>query len=130
GNRLERSLPENLALEINKVEPSDFTKKLAENGRIIVTEDLPMFGGNWIAAFFLVALFIPFRNPALSRFRYFIAGSLLLLAMAQALGRTELSTHSPEVNSENLLVLLAPLVFIFGAGLFFVLLDQFEFPHL
>ena len=32
------------------------------------------------------------------------------------------------MNSENLLVVLAPLVFIFGPGLFVLLLDQLELP--
>ena len=129
GNRLERSMPEKLELELNKVEPGDFMKKLALNAQEITTDDLPRLGGNWVSAFFLVALLIPFRNPAISRFRYFVAGSILVLAVVQGLGRTELSTHSPRVNSENLLVLLVPMVFVFGAGLFFVLLDQIEFAH-
>ena len=38
--------------------------------------------------------------------------------------RTQLSEDSPEVNSENLLVLLVPLIFVFGVSLFFSLLDQ------
>ena len=129
GNRLERAMPENLQFELNKVEPGDFMKKLATNAQEIITDDLPRMGGNWLTAFFLVALLIPFRNPALSRFRYFVAGAILVLAIAQALGRTELSAHSPQINSENLIVLLVPLVFVFGAGLFFVLLDQIEFPN-
>ena len=44
--------------------------------------------------------------------------------MVQALGQTHLSADTPEVNSENLLVLLAPLVFVFGVALFYILLDQ------
>ena len=44
--------------------------------------------------------------------------------IVQALGRTQLTVDSPIINSENLLVLTVPLVFIFGAGLFFLLLDQ------
>jgi len=40
------------------------------------------------------------------------------------MGRTQLSEDSPEVNSENLLVLLVPLIFVFGVSLFFSLLDQ------
>jgi hypothetical protein len=36
-------------------------------------------------------------------------------------------SDSPEINSENLLVLLSPIVMVFGTGLFFLLLDQIEF---
>jgi len=46
----------------------------------------------------------------------------------QALGRTQLSEESPEINSENLLVLLLPFVMIYGVALFFMLLDQIKFP--
>ena len=45
-----------------------------------------------------------------------------------ALGRTQLSESSPEVNSENLLVLVAPVVLIYGVGFFFILLDQINLP--
>ncbi len=53
-----------------------------------------------------------------------------MLALAQALGRTQLSEDSPELNSENLLVLLAPLVLVYGVSLFFLLLDQIQMPFL
>lgn len=37
--------------------------------------------------------------------------------MAQILCRTHLSNDTPRINSENLLVLATPLVFIFGAAI-------------
>jgi hypothetical protein len=51
-----------------------------------------------------------------------------VLGVAQALGKTYLSSDVPEVNSENLLVLLAPMVFVFGVGMYFILLDQVNLP--
>ena len=51
-----------------------------------------------------------------------------MLILAQALGRTQLSEESPELNSENLLVLLAPLVLVYGVSLFYLLLDQMPLP--
>jgi hypothetical protein len=77
-----------------------------------------------VTAFFLVGLMMPFRSLTLGRLRLFAVLSLVLLGLAQALGRTHLSAASPEVNSENLLVVFAPLVFVFGVSLFFVLLEQ------
>ena len=59
-----------------------------------------------------------------SPLRYFLLGALLLLVLVQALGKTQLSVDAPQYNSENLLVLLVPLIFIYGAGLFFQLLEQ------
>ena len=55
-------------------------------------------------------------------------GCVLVLALAQALGRTQLSEESPEINSENLLVLLAPLVLVYGVSLFYLLLEQMPLP--
>ena len=62
--------------------------------------------------------------------RYFLLMCLGVFIVVQSLGRTQLSEESPEINSENLLVLLAPLVFIFGASFFFTLLEQMKLPVL
>jgi hypothetical protein len=62
--------------------------------------------------------------------RWFLAGSLILLLMVQALGQTHVSRDAPGVNSENLLVILAPLVFAYGAAMFYTLLDQLRLSPL
>jgi hypothetical protein len=76
----------------------------------------------------LVGLVIGFRNPAVTRLRYFLLGCVLVLVLTQALGRTQLSEESPEITSENLLVLLAPLVLVYGVSLFYLLLEQMRLP--
>jgi hypothetical protein len=98
--------------------------KLTGNVRLILQEGLPRLGGSWVSALFLTGLLLSFRSLALRRLRYFLLASLLLLVIVQALGKTQLSVDAPDFNAENLIVLLVPLVFIFGAGLFFQLLDQ------
>lgn len=108
--------------------PIDVVNKFTSNAREICGNDLPKYGGNWIAAFFLTGLFVPFRSLAISRLRLFLVGSLFLLFVVQALAQTHLTRDSPEINSENLLVLLSPLVFIYGAALFVTLLDQLSLP--
>ena len=119
---LERSFdPQN---GFRRVGPLDVLDKIIINGREMWRTDLPQLGGNWVSAFFLVGLLIPFRNPALGRMRMFLLGSLALLFVAQAAGQTHLTSDSPDINSENLLALLAPLVFIYGVALFYTLLDQ------
>jgi hypothetical protein len=60
--------------------------------------------------------------------RYFLLLCLGVFVVVQALGRTQLSDESPEVNSENLLVLLVPLVLCYGASFFFTFLDQMKLP--
>jgi hypothetical protein len=125
-NRLERSL--NPEIELRKLTLSDYVRKFLVNTREIVQSDLPKLGGSWVSAFFLAGLLVRFRNPTLSRLRIFLLSSLVLFVIVQAMGKTHLSADSPEVNSENLLVILAPLVFAFGIGLYFILLDQIVLP--
>lgn len=102
--------------------------KVIGNTLDLLGDDLPRYGGNWISAFFLVGLLVPFHDPTLRRLRWWLNGALLLLFVTQAAGKTHLSTLAPTVNSENLLVLLAPLVFLFGAAFFRLLLDRIRFP--
>lgn len=98
--------------------------KLTGNVRQILQDGLPRLGGSWVSALFLTGLLLSFRSLALRRLRYFLLAALLLLVIVQSLGKTQLSVDSPDFNSENLIVLLVPLVFIYGAGLFFQLLEQ------
>jgi len=98
--------------------------KLIGNLRNILQNEFFGIGGGWITAFFLVGLLLNFRSPALRRMRVFTLLCLATLLVVQALGRTQLSVESPGVNSENLLVLLLPVVVVLGVGVFFVLLDQ------
>jgi hypothetical protein len=72
-------------------------------------------------------LLIGFHNPSARRLRYFLLSSLVVLCLVQALGKTQLSEEAPEINSENLLVLVAPLVLIYGVSLFYLLLERMTF---
>ena len=125
-HRLERSLEPDLS----RVYLQPIWTKLITNTRQILQTDMLKLGGGWISALFLTGLLVGFHTPAVRRMRYFLLGSLVVLVLAQALGRTQLSEDSPEINSENLLVLLAPLVLVYGVSLFFLLLDQIEPPFL
>ena len=113
---------------LRRLAPADLFGKFLANAQEICVNEAPQLGGNWISAFFLAGLLIPFRNPGLTRLRRFLLGSLFLFLVVQALGRTHVSSDSPGINSENLLVLLAPLVFIYGAALVCTLLDQLNLP--
>jgi 4-amino-4-deoxy-L-arabinose transferase-like glycosyltransferase len=119
-NRLARSLQPNFT----GVSLKPMIQKLLANSSRILQSDVPRLGGNWAAPFFLVGLLLGFRNPAIRRLRYFLVGTLGVFIVVQALGRTQLSEDTPEVNSENLLVLLVPFVLVYGVSLFFLLLDQ------
>jgi 4-amino-4-deoxy-L-arabinose transferase-like glycosyltransferase len=105
------------------VDTYDIPAKLMTSLRTILANDLPKLGGSWVSAFFLVGLLVPFKSQSLMRLRTFILIGLGLFAGVQALVRTPLSAET-EVSSENLLVLFAPLIFMFGVGLFYTVLDQ------
>ena len=123
-NRLQRSLEP----DFSRLYLMAFWLKLNTNLRQILTGELPKLGGSWIAAFFFVGLLLGFRNPAIKRLRYFLMWCVVVLTLTQALGRTHLSEESPEINSENLLVLLAPLVLVYGVSLFYLVLEQMRLP--
>jgi 4-amino-4-deoxy-L-arabinose transferase-like glycosyltransferase len=102
--------------------------KLTDNGLDIFNNQLPRLGGSWATLLFWAGLLLSFKSVAVRRLRYFLLFCLGTFVVVQALGQTQLSVESPEVNSENLLVLLAPLVFIYGASFFLTLLEQIQLP--
>jgi len=124
GDRLERS--QNPQLE--RGQAVEAVGKAVSNFRDWLRDDLIRLGGNWIAIFFVVGLLVPFGNPSLNRIRLLLVAMLLLLALAQAAGRTWVTTQFGNLTSENLAVALAPLVFVFGTGFLLTLLDQVPWP--
>ena len=123
-NRLERSLMPNLQMFLSPL----WYQTVHQHARSSARSSFPASAAAGLPRFFLVGLLVGFRNPAIRRMRYFLLMSLAMLVVVQALGRTQLSEDSPEINSENLLVLLLPLVLIYGVSLFFLLLEQISFP--
>ncbi len=124
GNHLERSVNP----DFSRVDFDHFWHKFLANTRQIIQTDIPKIGGSWVTAFFLVGLLVGFQDQAIHRLRYFLMFSLVVLVVVQALGRTQLSEDSLDINSENLLILLAPLVFIYGVSFFLLLLERINFP--
>ena len=125
GFQLERSINPHLSDALGL---GLYVHKFLANTRPILEDSLPRLGGSWVSMLFLTGLLLSFRSVAVRRMRYFLLMCLAVFIVAQAMGQTQLSEESPVVNSENLLVLLAPLVFIYGVSLFLILLDQMELP--
>jgi 4-amino-4-deoxy-L-arabinose transferase-like glycosyltransferase len=123
GDRLPRSLEPDFA-RVTSIGP--FWQKLLINARQIFQNELPRLGGTWMVALFATGLLVNFRSLSLRRLRAFLLASMALLFVVEALGRTELWTRSPDINSENLLILVLPLIIMYGTSLFFLLLDQIE----
>ncbi len=123
-NWLERSTE----TSISRIKADDLVRKFFVGLSDIVRAELPQLGGTWLTAFFLAGLLVPFVQRERSRFRWFTLACLLALVLTQPLIRTHLSTDIPRVNSENLLVLLAPLVFVFGGALVVLLVFSLDLP--
>src|SRR5208283_271710 len=105
-----------------------YVMKLLGNAHDILTNELPKLGGSWASVLFLAGLLLGFRGVAVRRMRYFLLMCLGTFIVVQALGRTQISEASPELNTENLIVLLVPLVFSYGVSFFFTFLDQMKLP--
>jgi 4-amino-4-deoxy-L-arabinose transferase-like glycosyltransferase len=124
----ESRLVRSLTPEFERIYLPMFWYKLFVNGKVIITTEGPRFCGSWVAAFALAGLLVNFRNPACQRLRYFVLLCAPFLVVVQAMGRTQLSEDSLELNTENLLVLLAPIVIVYGVSFFLTLLDQLALP--
>lgn len=125
GFQLERSINPHLSDALGL---GLYVHKFLVNTRPLLQDSLPKLGGSWVSMLFLAGLLLSFRSVAVRRMRYFLLMCLAVFIVVQAMGQTQLSEESPVVNSENLLVLLTPLVFVYGVSLFLILLDQMELP--
>ncbi len=120
GDEIERSL------EVPKAEsnPADAAlRKVIVNLPPLLQNQVVALGANWLTPFFLVSLLVPFMDPGRNRLRWFVAAALLLGLIVQALGKSNLASDSPAKDG-HLLVVLTPLVCIFGFAFFATLLDQ------
>jgi len=124
GFRLQRSLQP----ELPPFAVTSYFRKLIANLLPALQSDLFDNTGGWITGFFMAGLLVGFRNQALRRIRYFTFAGILVLAIAQSLARTKLSEESADVNSENLLVLLTPLIVVYGVAFFYTLLENMQLP--
>ena len=111
GSRLMQSVNPDLSTAF-WVRP--YLAKLLINVRNILQSDLLRIGGSWVAVLFFAGLLLGLRNIAARRMRYFTMMCLGVFIVVQAMGRTQLTTISSDLSSENLLVLLTPFVVIFG----------------
>jgi len=106
---LSATLPE---IDLNKLGNKTLTS-LQENLKTRVWSG----GAMWLAAFFVAGWLYAFRSPVANRMRWVFAAAFAVLLVAQA------GLNSGE--SERLATgWLAPLVIVFGAGFFFVLLGS------
>lgn len=123
-DRLERSQSPDFRT-MDRMEP---VRKTLGNCVQIMDDELPRVGGNWVIGLFLFSLFVSFKTANLGRMRWLIFGMLATLLVVQASIRSSMTDLVPVVNGENLLVVLAPLLFVFAAAMLNLALDQIEWP--
>jgi len=122
SDRLERTLnPRRLDSphDLTKVGLSERWTKFWRNADPMISEALPRFGGSWMTAFFLAGLLAPFSRASGARMRMFVVFSFGLSVATEVLTRP-----AGQSATSSLVTPLAPLVFLFGAVLFSLLLDQ------
>jgi hypothetical protein len=112
---------------IGALSPGLYWHKFLVNFHPIIDSGLANLGGNWVGILFFAGLLLGFNRLAVRRLRYFLLMCLATFIVVQALGRTSLSETS-EINSENMLVFVVPLVIIYGTAFFFILMDQMKLP--
>ena len=128
GDRLQRS--QHPVLEADLI--GEVVAKVVGGVREILGDDLIRMGGTWTSLFFLVGLLVPFGSSSLNRLRWTLAGMLAVVVIVQAGLRGWITKDFGPVTSEDLLVVLAPGVMVWGSGFLITLIDQieWEFPFL
>ncbi len=122
GDRLQRS--QHPVLDRDLI--GEVVSKVVGGVREILGNDLIRMGGTWTSLFFLVGLLVPFGNPSLNRLRWILVGMLAVVVFVQAGVRGWITQEFGPVTSEDLLVVLAPAVMVWGAGFLITLIDQVE----
>ena len=103
------------------------TTKFLINARTNLVTNLRLIGSDFLVFFFSVGLMYGFRRPDTSRLRRVLLGLIALAIVAMSLIGSDPERVGPEISGGNLLVLLLPLVAIFGTAFFYLLFDRIPF---
>lgn len=113
------------------IEISPMGMRLLNQSRAYLGEGLKQIGSDFLVFFFLVGLLYGFRRATAMRLRRMVWGGLACAVLG--LSCLALPTEGGEgprrfIQGSNLLVLFLPLVAVYGAAFFFLLLDRISFP--
>jgi 4-amino-4-deoxy-L-arabinose transferase-like glycosyltransferase len=103
------------------------TIKFLTNARTNLLGNFRSVGSDFLVFFFGVGLMYGFRRRDVSRLRGLTAGVIGLAVIAMSLIGCDPERTSPDVNGGNLLVLLLPIIAMFGTAFFYLLLDRIPF---
>jgi len=126
-NQMDRSLT--AIADLKKVGMTDYLRKFMLNSRDLVENQIPRLGGSWLMLLFAAGFLLPLQTKTQSRMRMFVLWSILVLWPVFAFGKTHLANDSPQINSENLMVLVSPIAFAFGVALYFNFVRKIVFPE-
>jgi 4-amino-4-deoxy-L-arabinose transferase-like glycosyltransferase len=103
------------------------TSKFLGNARVNLLVNFRSIGSDFLVFFFGVGLMYGFRRRDATRLRGFALGAIVVAILAMSLIGSDPERNGPQVNGGNLLVLLLPIVAIFGTAFFYLLLDRIPF---
>lgn len=122
GDTLERQLAPNL----NAWNLTLAWAKAAANVLSLCADSGWIFGSSFATALCVTALLYRFRRMQVNRFKWTAAGSGVVLFIVTCVVGMDEAPPNSLARAGNLLVLLAPLVAIYGSAMFFVLLDRLQ----
>lgn len=103
------------------------TSKFLTGARAQLTGSFRNVGSDFLVFFFGVGLMYGFRRGDTIRLRGLLVGCLVCAMFGMALIGSPAESYRPDVNGGNLLVLFLPLIAIYGAAFFYLLLDRIAF---
>ena len=101
--------------------------KFLTNARVVLLNNLRLVGTDFLVLFFGAGVLYGFRRRDVSRLRGLVLGVIVMAIIAMSLIGSDPERSGPEVGGGNLLVLLLPIIAIYGTAFFYLLLDRVPF---
>jgi 4-amino-4-deoxy-L-arabinose transferase-like glycosyltransferase len=101
--------------------------KFFVNARTVLTNNLRLVGTDFLIFFFGAGVLFGFRRRDVSRLRGLVLGMIVMAILGMSIIGSDPERSGPDVNGGNLLVLLLPIIAIYGTAFFYLLLDRVPF---
>jgi Alg9-like mannosyltransferase family len=101
--------------------------KFLIGARTVLLNNLRLVGTDFLVFFFGAGVLYGFRRRDVSRLRGFALGTIVMAVIGMSLIGSDPERTGPEISGGNLLVLLLPIIAIYGTAFFYLLLDRVPF---
>jgi hypothetical protein len=101
--------------------------KFLTNARVVLLNNLRLVGTDFLVLFFGAGVLYGFRRRDVSRLRGLVLGVIAMAIIAMSLIGSAPERNGPDVGGGNLLVLLLPIIAVYGTAFFYLLLDRIPF---